>query len=54
MKVLTSSEVDQVSGSLMLFDIGYISGFVTALIGRAHQRINRMNDPMLGAMQFGA
>jgi hypothetical protein len=51
---LTLEEVDQVSGGGFFAALGYVLGYATALGAATQQAIDRMDNPMLGAMQYGA
>jgi len=54
MEELNINEINSVSGGLALVDFGFGGGFVIAAGAWIQRRIDRMHNPMLGMMQYGA
>jgi hypothetical protein len=54
MEELHINEIDSVSGGLALMDWGFVGGFVMGAGAWVQRRIDRMHNPMLGMMQYGA
>lgn len=54
MKELNMTEVDFVSGAGIMKSIGFAVGWAMGAGTAMQQRINNMDNFMLGAMQYGA
>jgi len=54
MEELNIDEINSISGGLALIDFGLGAGFAIGAGAWIQRRIDRMNNPMLGMMQYGA
>lgn len=54
MQELNFVEVEEVSGAGFWADVGYALGFATGAGAATQQKIDAMDNSMLGAMQYGA
>jgi hypothetical protein len=54
MQELTLIEIEEVGGAGFFSRVGSALGFVVGMGTAMQQRINSMDDVMLGAMQYGA
>lgn len=54
MSELSTEELSIVAGGSFFNDLGRWIGFVWGRGARTQQRIDAMENPMLGAMQYGA
>lgn len=54
MQELQQEDLDLVSAGSLYGDIAHAVGYVLGKIGRTSESIDRLENPMLGAMQYGA